>query len=372
MRWARLLPTIGACLFCAATFGVDKLPLSAAEMDKLGIDLAAPKKAQRLSVASASARVVVPPAREFVVSAPQPGLVARLRVASGDSVIQGQVLAEVQSPGFLTVQSDYLDAASSNKLAQAQLARDQQLFDEGIIAKRRLQETQSTANETATRLAQSQRLLTLAGMNKNAIMKLDSTRQLQDAMLIRSPIEGVVLEQLANSGQRVDSMEPLFRVADLGTLWLEIQVAQEQIDAIKPGMKVSVVDHAVDEPAEVILLGRQVNPDTQSVVVRAALTKPDHKLRPGQFVLVKILSAKQPVGGEPVMTVPSRALMRSGGLCFVFVHVGDGFEVRTVEPFGGDNGQSFVAGKLGAKDSIAVSGVAALKALWLNSKAEEQ
>lgn len=372
MKWFRLSPIIGACLFSVATFGTDKLALSVAEIDKLGIELGAPKTAQRLSAVSASARVVVPPAREFVVSAPQSGLVARLLVASGDNVTQNQVLAEVQSPGFLTVQSDYLDAASANKLAQAQLTRDQQMFDEGIIARRRLQEAQSAANETATRLAQGQRLLTLAGMNEEAIKKLGTTRQLQDAMLIRSPIEGVVLEQLAHSGQRVDSMEPLFRVADLSKLWLEIQVAQEQIDTIEPGMKVSVADCVVDEPAEVILLGHQVNPDTQSVVVRAALTKPGHKLRPGQFVSVKILSARQPAGGEPVLTIPSRALMHSGGLCFVFVRSGDGFEVRAVETLAEENQQTYVAGELGAKDAIAISGLAALKALWLSTQAEEE
>ncbi|MGI9287135.1 MAG: efflux RND transporter periplasmic adaptor subunit [Pseudomonadales bacterium] len=362
---------VGACLFSVATFGGDKLPLSAAEIDKLGIELTTPKTARRLSAASASARVVVPPASEFVVSAPQSGLVARLLVASGDSVEQGQVLAEVQSAGFMTLQSEYLESASTNKLAQSQLARDQQMFDEGIIAKRRLQETQSSANEAATRVAQSQRLLAIAGMNEDAIKELGVTRQLQDSMLIRSPIDGVVLKQVAHSGQRVDSMEPLFRVADLDKLWLEIQVAQERIDAIEPGMKVSVADCAVDQPAEVILLGRQVDPDTQSVIVRAALTKPGHKLRPGQFASVKILSAKQATGSETVLTVPSRALIHSGGLCFVFVRSGDGFEVRTVETFGEDNQLTYVAGALKAQDSIAVSGLAALKALWLSSKAEK-
>ncbi|MGI9296072.1 MAG: efflux RND transporter periplasmic adaptor subunit, partial [Pseudomonadales bacterium] len=165
---------------------------------------------------------------------------------------------------------------------------------------------------------------------------------------------------------------PLLRVADLSKLWLEIQVAQEQIDAIEPGMKVSIANCVVDEPAEVILLGRQVNPNTQSVVVRAALTKPGHKLRPGQFVSVKILNAKQAVGSEAVLTVPSRALVHSGSLCFVFVRTGGGFEVRSVETFGEDDKQTYVAGELSAKDSIAVGGLAALKAVWLSTEAEER
>ncbi len=372
MRRTVLLAFVGACLLSSASFGVDNLPLSAAEIDQLGIELGQAKTAERLSVVAASARVVVPPAQEFVVSTPQSGLVARLLVASGDSVEQGQALAEIQSSGFLTVQSQYLEAASNNKLVQAQLLRDRQMFDEGIIAKRRLQESQSSANAAATRLAQSRRLLMQAGMDADTIKTLGATRQLQDAMLIRSPIAGVVLEQIANSGQRVDSMEPLYRVADLDTLWLEIQVPQEQIDVVEPGMKVSVADCAVDEPAEVTLLGRQVNPDTQSVVVRAALTKPGHKLRPGQFVSVKILSAKHAAGSQPLLVVPSRALMHSEGFCFVFVRTDSGFEVRKVETLGEDNKQTYVAGAIKAQDSIAVAGLAALKAVWLNSKAEEQ
>lgn len=372
MKWTRLAAIIGACLFSAATLGADKLVLSAAEIDNLGIEVAAPNSAQRLSAASASARVVVPPASEFVVSAPQPGLIARLLVASGDTVTQGQVLGELQSPGFLSVQRDYLDAASANNLTQSQLKRDQQMFNEGIIAKRRLQETHSAANETETRLAQSRRLLTLNGMDVATIKTLAATRQLQDAMQIHSPIDGVVLEQTAHSGQRVDSMEPLFRVADLSTLWLEIQVPQEQINDIELGMKVAIADYAVDQPAEVTMLGRQVDPGTQSVLVRAAITKPGDRLRPGQFVSVQILSATQAEASKPVLTVPSHALVHSAGSSFVFARVGDGFEVRSVETSGGDDTQAYVTGELGMQDSIAVTGLVALKALWLNSKIEEQ
>lgn len=372
MRWNRSAVFIGACMFSLVSFAADKLPLGAAEVNKLGIELANPEAAQRLSAVSANARVVVPPAREFVVSAPQSGLVARLLVASGDSVTQGQVLAQVQSPGFLTVQSEFLEAGSANKLAQSQLKRDQQLFDEGIIAKRRLQETKSSASEAATRLSQNQRLLSIAGMTQDAINKLASSRTLQDAMLIRAPIDSVVLEQIAHSGQRVDAMEPLYRVADLSQLWLEIQVAQEQIDGIEPGMRVSVADCAVAEPAEVILLGRQVNRDTQSVTVRAALTKTGHKLRPGQFVTVKILSKTQADGSQAVFSVPSRALMHSEGECFLFVRNSDGFDVRRMEMLGQDEERTYVAGALKAQDSVAVTGVAALKALWLSDKAEDQ
>ncbi len=49
MRWRELVAITGACLFSVSLFAADKVPLSAAEIDKLGIELATPETAQRLS-----------------------------------------------------------------------------------------------------------------------------------------------------------------------------------------------------------------------------------------------------------------------------------------------------------------------------------
>lgn len=368
MSWRLPGIFLGTLLYSSALLAADQVMLNAEEIEKLGIELTQPRAAQRLSALSANARVVVPPDREFVVSAAQEGLIVRLLAASGDQVSKGQVLARVQSPGFLTAQSEFLDAFGQHKMAEAQLKRDRQLLKEGIIASRRMQEAQTAADAATTRLLQSRRLLVLAGMSETDIKALAARRKLQDAMAVRAPIDGVVLEQFAASGQRVDSMDPLYRVADLDELWLEIQVPQEQIQRVQPGMRVAVEDSGVSNHAEVVLLGRQVDPDTQSVTVRAALASPDPNLRPGQLVTVTINSA-QPAGSDkPVLLLNGRAVVYADGAAIVFARNDAGFEPRSVTTLGRNGGQVYVTGELDIQDSVAVSGVAALKVIWLNSK----
>lgn len=352
-----------AMLLAAATFAAE-LTLSAQEFENLGIQLASPTKTERVGGISARAKVVIPPAGEQVVSAIRAGSVVQVNVSLGDVVSQGQVLGYLQSPDFLTLQREYLDAFNTDSLARLQLDRDDQLLSEGIISKRRLEETDARAKAAAASLGEHRQMLRLSGMSDQQIAALAEQQRFTDRLAIRAPIDGVLLELMTVVGQRIDAMDPIYRIGDLSQLWLEIQVPQEQSSAVSIGMHVAILDYDGELLAEVLAVSRAVDPVTQMVTVRARLTRSDHELKPGQFLTVQLVTDTGTASTGPVWTVPTSAIVRSGQQSYVFVRTNDGFDVRAVNELSTTGNVAYINEAFSANTRIAVTGVSALKAMW--------
>jgi cobalt-zinc-cadmium efflux system membrane fusion protein len=335
------------------------------EIRNLGIEFSAPEVASEVAAIEATARVVIPPMGDAIVSAPHAGLLAGLNVSVGEEVTRGQVMAKLQSSDFLVLQREFLDALNANLLTRNEFQRDQQLFDEGIISGRRLQETTTRSRIAATSFNEHRQLLQIAGLSDSEIQSLENEQKLSQVLEIRAPFDGVILDRMATAGERLDAMSPVYRLGDLSVLWLEITVPQEKLAAVQPGMRVGVTDSAIQLPAEVTAIGRSIDPATQAVMVRATLTETGHGLKPGQFVSVRIVAGHAGGFDETVWVVPAAAVISSGGSHYLFVRTANGFDVRYALILGANADHAYLNVDIDADDSIAVIGVSALKALWL-------
>lgn len=348
----------------------NEIKISTEQMTELGIEVTEVRPADRTFAVNATASVVIPPEGQFAVSTAQAGSVVRLHAAVGDSVEAGQLLAEIRSPDFVTVQREFMDAKSSASLATAQLQRDRQLFDEGIIAHRRLQETEMQSSLATARLDEYRQLLELGGLSTAQVDSLAADRKLLDVASIRAPFDGVVLELLAMTGDRLEELQPIYRIADLGSLWLDIQVAGENADVIKPGMQVLIevlAENGSQTPtATITSVGHARNDRSQTITVRAeieqTLDQPRVSLHPGQFVAVKIISDGQ--GRADLWSVPASAVIHKGQDAVVFVRSGNGFTPTEVVLLSVDGSLAFIEAQLDNTAQIAAVGVVALKALW--------
>lgn len=363
----RRLVAVGTGLFLAATLAhaANLVPISAEQAVKLDIRTANPQPAEAVPLLSASARVVVPPGREFMVSATHAGMVSRIDVAVGDTAAQGQVLAELVSPAFLALQREALQAAHEHRLADSLLARDQKLLSEGAIPKRRWEETRTLHDKNSAGDSEVRQVLAIAGMTGAEVEQLMKTQKLTDRLEIKAPVSGMVLERLVTTGGRVDQLAPLFRVADVSRLWLEIDLPPEQVNKIAEGDLVRV--QGLDVRARIGSVGRQVLTATHSVVARAEVDNGAHELFPGQTVGVDIQRSRV----AAAFRLPATALARQAGASYVFVKRSQGFEPRTVESLGQSGGDLVLRGQLTAEDEVAVQGVAAIKAKWAESEGHE-
>ena len=359
-----------ALIIITALAGVasgEEIRVSAGELENLGIRFVSPVRVDEVAATEATARVVIPPAGEAVVGTPQSGLLTGLHVAVGDDVASGQVLAGLSSPEFLSLQGEFLDALNRHRLARNELERDRQLHEEGIISARRLQETSTRARIAETSLDEHRQLLRIAGITGSDLEALESGQQLKESLEIRAPFAGVIVERMATTGQRLDAMSPIYRLADLSELWLEINVQQEQVAGIRTGMTVTGPANAFT--GRITTIGRAIDPHTQSITVRAVLFEGAQSLSPGQFVAVQLIAAGD--AGDGFWAVPAAAVTRSSDGYYLFVQVPGGVEVRRVEVVSVSAERAWLGTRLDPGDRVAISGISALKAMWAASDDSE-
>ncbi len=335
------------------------ITLSQMQRYNLGIKTGALKKVESIPVLNAPAKVAIPPNQEYIVSTLQAGLVGKLNKTVGDYVKKGQLLAQINSPALLTLQQQYLHANNKKHLAWASFRRDKKLLDEGIIANKRLQETQVRYNGKTIEVDAAKQLLMIAGMSVNDIKKLSKTQQLHSKLNIFAPITGVILEKMVVTGQHLDMLAPLYRIANLDELWLEINIPQEQASMVKVGDKVSIDNSLLD--AQITLLSHNVNVDNQSVLARAIIQNNDSSLRVGQHINVRIEHNSKQISFE----LPNVAIAKSENQAYIFVQTESGFLVHPVIIIGQQGKYSVITSDLNGSEKIALRGAVALKANWL-------
>lgn len=344
----------------APAAAMDVLPFTAAQLERVGIELRPVEAAEGVSSDRMPAQVVIPPEHERVITSPQAGLVVGLQSAVGNTVRQGEELAHLESPELIGLQRALLHGITQMELARADLERDRRLHDEGIIAQRRYLETRSRFEEASATLDEHRQALRLAGMSRAAVDQIEKTRQLSSRLAVASPIDGVVLQQLAAAGQRVEMADPLYRVGRLDALWLEIRVPLDSLALVRAGLEVEVVG-CPEAAARTTMVGGHLDPENQTALVRAELSPGAECLHPGQFIEVRFTMG---TGGD-LHSVPTSAVVRSGEANLVFVRRLDGFEARPVQVIGQRGEQSIVRGALAKDEHVASHGLAALKGAWL-------
>jgi len=329
-----------------------------------------PERAKRAGVTTAAlaetkgaaelrlpAQVVVPPTQIEVVAAPVSGMVVVVRVAYGETVKKGQLLARLQGAQLLELQRGFADARAEAELAAESRRRDESLFADGIIAGGRLAATRAGERRAALQLAERRQALRLAG----AAEPDAKAANLSGTADIHAPFDAVVLEANAQAGQRVDPMTPLFKLGRISPLWLEIQAAPTQAAGIGPGDAVTVAGCA--QPGRVTLVAPAMQSASQSLLIRAELASPRGCIMPFQYVQAAIVSANR--AGAGGWRLPPGALTRHQGRSWVFVATPEGFRPVPVKVIAESPDSVLVAGDLPDDARLATRGIAALKAVWL-------
>lgn len=352
-------------LACSSYAADDVIKITGEQINNLGIKLAQLQASHQIPLLYAPAKVVVPPTQEYIVSASQAGLINKLNASTGDRVTKNQVLAHINSPALLTLQRQYLKAGSERRLARAEFERDKKLFTEGVISDRRWQETRTRYLGFVAENNEARQLLEIAGMSDQDIQRLVSTRRLSSQLSLYAPIDGVILERMAVAGERIDILAPIYRIANLEQLWLEINIPQEKMAGIKVGDQVIIENTSVK--AGISLLGQSVDPINQTILARAVIAGPQSEVRVGQTVNTQIIQ----ISDQPVFKVANAAIAQNEGKYYIFLRQQQGFSVISVTILGKQGKESIITGNLQGNEEIAISGAVALKANWLGLGEDE-
>lgn len=339
------------CAFIGLAWSADKLQLQAAQISALGIETQVVGQAGQGNDGQLPARVLVPNEQMRVIAAPVGGMIEMLAVAPGSTVKRGQVVAHLASQQALELQRDALQSASQATLLQQSLKRDEQLFAEGLIAESRLQATRAAAAQASAQASERHQGLAMAGA---------AAGKLGGKLVLTASIDGVVLEQGAQLGQRVEASTLIYRIAKLSPLWLEIQAPVDFAATLQLGMPVGIAGSST--VGKLIAIGRAVDPASQTVLLRAEVSKGADTLRPGQVISVDIAA---PPGDN--QRLPAAALARHDGATVAFVETAGKdaskqFEARPVAVIS-QGGNSVVVSGLKRGERVATKGVSGLKAM---------
>lgn len=313
-------------------------------------------------VLSLPAQVVAPTNSEQIVSSPVAGLATKIYVEPNQPVKRGAPLLRIVSPEFGNMQLALIQAQSRAKLARVAAKREQALFDEGIIAQRRVQEAQAALSESEATLRNAKATLALMGFSSAEIERVAASAKLEDGLNLRAQQAGSVIGIDVKLGQRVEPSTSLVRLAQTERLALEIQAPAADTGTWRAGSKLSLQGRS--GTATVTSVSTTVSPGSQTVIVRAKLDSNAVGLRPGEFITAQLPL----VGDKNGWDVPLAAVAHDGQSSYVFVRTVHGFDARKVTVVSSAGQNVRVTGSLKGGEKIAVSGVVALKGSWLGEK----
>ncbi len=300
--------------------------ISADRIQKLGIRIAPAEMRPHVRTIQATGLVHFDEGRQIVVTARFDGWIEKLLVShTGDSVRRGQPLAEFFSFDLHRVVLEYVNARGSTTGRGADLGPMYRLRNLGI------------AEEDVQRIVREGR----------------ATQTLP----LRAPIDGVVIEKKAVEGMRAAPGDMLFRIVDLGTVWVIADVYERDLIDIAIGQEVQVT--VLARPGQrftgkLTFIYPSVRAATRTAQVRIEIPNPDRALLIDMFVTVEIKAGQQ---REPVLSIPDSAAIESGTRSIVLVEKGEGrFEPRDVEL--GKRGDGYIQVLAGLKEGeqVVVSG----------------
>lgn len=232
---------------------------------------------------------------------------------TGRRIERGEPLMRVYAPMLVTAQEELLLAR--------RLAKDVA----GSAA-----DTQAGTDDLLT---SARRRLAYWDISTEEIASIERSGQIQRTLLLRSSATGVVVQKNVTTGQRIMAGEALFRVADLSIVWVEGDVYEQDLRAIRVGqVAVAEFDAYPGErwTGRIAYVYSTLNTDTRTVRVRVALANPGVRLKPGMYATLRITGATSS-NGATVLTVPRGAVLATGERSLVFVRRADGrLEPRNV------------------------------------------
>ncbi|GAA4298586.1 efflux RND transporter periplasmic adaptor subunit [Aestuariibaculum suncheonense] len=248
---------------------------------------------------------------------------------TGEDVRKGQLLATVYSPELYAAQQELLTAAS--------LKESQPELYQAVRSK-----------------------LKLWKLSDSQINQIESTGKVKENLPVYATVSGVVTQKMVNQGDYIKQGQPLLKIADLGTVWANFDVYENQISQFKKGQDIEVTAKAYPGKVfsgKVDFIDPVLNTNTRTVSLRVVLKNGNREFKPGMFIQAEVKGGKEQ--HREVLTVPTTAVMWTGERSVVYLKASKTssvFEMREVT-LGNRLGETYeVLDGLNSGDEIVTNG----------------
>ena len=250
--------------------------------------------------------------RQSSVNSKVEGWIERLYVdQTGKPVAKGAPLLEIYSPDLVAAQQEYLLAVRNSERLAANP------YPEIAEGAQRLRDAARTR-------------LKYWDISDQQISALELNGEPRKTLTLYSPVNGIVMMKSALPGMRVMPGEELLQITDLSKVWVDVQLYEYQLPAVKVGQSAEIIlPYSIDKilHGKIAYLYPTLSGETRTARARIELANPGLELKTEMYVDVRIAGAKK----AAALVVPVEAILDSGEQQTVFVASGEGrFEPRIV------------------------------------------
>lgn len=312
------------------------------------------------------------------------GRIEDVHVQPGERVQSGQRLITYDNVELGVWINEYRSAIAARESTEAEvevtrraLERAQNLVSVGAIAASEVERRQadykrasaSMGNHTAAIVAAEEKIRR-AGVDPESVRKgLESnTAAPSNRVVISAPFEGVVTGFDVTRGEIVETGEDLLTLTDLSAVWVQANVSQRDVSAIREGQRVRVsIDSYPDKTfgGTITYVSDVLDPETRTVQVRCEVANPRRELKLDMFARIQISTS----GTAQRLVIASEAVQLIDDKPYVFVKTGDA-EFRQREIQIGAQGEDWVEVREGVAEGepVVVRGAFSLKSAVLKEQ----
>ena len=210
----------------------------------------------------------------------------------GEKVRRGQRLFEIYSPELVQTEQELLSALE---------------FAEEMSA------APEDASQRARSMVESARVrLGYWDISPQQISQLEETGEVFRTLEVTAPADGLVMKRMAGlEGMAVQPGMELFHIADLSSLWLSVELFEDQLAWVREGTSAEIaLSYFPGETfsGRVRFLEPELSERTRTMRAKIEVPNPGGRLRKGMYATVEL----QPVEVRGVIAVPSQAVLRTG------------------------------------------------------------
>lgn len=319
-------------------------------LQKAGVDIAVVGQRPVVEAVFANGEVVYDQTRAAQLASRVAGTVWRVERQLGDPVRKGEVLALIDSSAVGRAKEEFLQALAQWRVKEAAVERLRPLARDQAVPARQFREAEAALAEAQIRLQGAQQTLAnldlsvraeefggaemevvargirSLGLHPSLNSSPADTLTTSNLFPLRSPLDGVVVSCQVVPGNVVDTNTSIFGVADVGRMWLTLNVRQDEVNLLKLGQP--VLFRPSDSGDESVIKGSvawistAADDQTRTVQVRVNLPNEHGRLRAHTFGTGRIVLREEP----RAIVVPSEAVHRDGDCDVVFVRDKDFFQ----------------------------------------------
>ncbi len=265
------------------------------------------------TVVKINGQLEVAPKDRAGVTAILGGNVKSIKVFQGDKVKQGQVLAVLEHPDYITIQEEFATISNNLEFLKQEYERQKELFDNNVGAGKDYQKAKSKYNNAKVKYKSLKSRLLLLHLSPEQVKK----GKISSTINIISPISGFVNSVNVMVGIYVDAKTKMFELADNSKIHADFKVYEKDVHLLNIGQKIHFIVSNKEQKeytAEIFAIGKQFEKDTRSVHIHANIIEDKAGLIPGMYITGHLHTDK-----DYVKTVPNDAIVTQGVKSFIFI-----------------------------------------------------